>query len=720
MAIAAILIALGSLIIRSWQRNLQAAALLHKEQALSQSYLDAAQSIMVALDTKGCITMINRRGCELLGRPSTQLLGHNWFAACLHQPDGMNIAYPAFQKIMAGDNDATPRHESTIAARDASQRLIVWHNTYPSNDDGAITGVLSSGEDITLNQQTEQAHRIAAVAFESQQGMMITDAHGVILRVNKSFTEITGYNAMDVIGQNPRMMQSDRQGAGFYKAMWREINNTGFWQGEICNRRKSGDLYTEWINISAVKSSAGVVTHFVGAFSDISERKASAKRIEHLAFYDALTDLPNRALLRNRLEHTLIASSRRQCQAALLYIDLDNFKTINDTLGHEKGDEIIRQAAHRLRACARASDTLARIGGDEFIMLLEDPAHDNHDLANQVRVIGEKILTSLRQPYQLDQIHHHSSASIGITLFDGKHHIHADEPLRQSELAMYQAKGAGRNTLCFFDPQIQAAVRARTHLESRLREAVASNQFILHYQPQMDDQGRITGAEALVRWIDPKRGMISPADFIPLAESNGLILPLGQWVMETACQQLTAWANDPILVHLNLSVNVSAHQLKQGTFVERILDTLRRSGAAPGKLKLELTESMLADDIEGAITKMGILKGCGVNFSLDDFGTGYSSLAYLKRLPLAQLKIDQGFVRDILVDGNDAAIAKMIIALAASMGLDVIAEGVETPEQRDFLLSAGCHAFQGYVFSKPLPLLEFEQFSRTHEVARQN
>jgi diguanylate cyclase (GGDEF)-like protein/PAS domain S-box-containing protein len=552
--------------------------------------------------------------------------------------------------------------------------------------------------------------RIAAVAFETQQGMTITDAHGTILQVNKVFSNITGYSAEEVIGKNPRLLQSGRQDSAFYKAMWEHIQRSDSWQGEVWNKRKNGEIYPEWLSISTVKDESGTVTHYVGAFTDISTRKVTEQRIESLSFYDTLTGLPNRALLRDRLQHALVVTLRRQRQAALLHIDLDNFKTINDTLGHDQGDLVLKEVVSRLRSCARASDTLARIGGDEFALLVEGPVHDDLDTMNQARVIADKVLLALRQPFALGEYAHHNSASIGITLFVGTEQVNVEEPLKQAELAMYQAKAAGRNTLRFFDPQMQATVIARAGLESRLREALELSQFVLHYQPQVDHAGQVTGSEVLLRWLDPKRGMVSPAEFIPVAEQSGLILPLGQWVLETACNELVRWASNPLMADLTAAVNVSARQFQQNTFVDDVLDTLKRTGADPKHLKLELTESMLVNDIEGVIVKMRALKGYGVNFSLDDFGTGYSSLAYLKRLPLYQLKIDQSFVRDILVDANDAAIARMVIALAISMGLAVIAEGVETEGQRDYLSKEGCQAYQGYLFSKPLPLAEFEAF----------
>jgi diguanylate cyclase (GGDEF)-like protein len=394
-----------------------------------------------------------------------------------------------------------------------------------------------------------------------------------------------------------------------------------------------------------------------------------------------------------------------------LFIDLDNFKTLNDTLGHDIGDLLLQQTALRLVGCVREGDTVSRLGGDEFVLLLESLSENAHDAATGAEAVGEKILIAINQPYQLAGFTCHSSPSIGVTLF-ADHHGSLEDLLKRADLAMYKAKEAGRNTLRFFEPEMQAAVTTRAALESDLREAVQSDQFLLHYQAQVDRVGAITGVEALLRWQHPQRGLVSPLTFISLAEDTGLIVPIGLWVLETACSQLSAWSRRPEMRHLSIAVNVSARQFYQLDFVEKVLQILEKTGANPRRLKLELTESLLVSNIEDVITKMLTLKAMDVGFSLDDFGTGYSSLSYLKRMPLDQLKIDQGFVRDILTDPNDAAIAKMVVALAESMGLAVIAEGVETEAQRDFLAGLGCHAYQGYLFGRPLPLKELEDFLR--------
>ena len=459
-----------------------------------------------------------------------------------------------------------------------------------------------------------------------------------------------------------------------------------------------------------VFNSSGEFAGYRGVGADISERKKAEEKIHELAFFDQLTGLPNRTLLQDRLKQAMVASSRSGHRGALLLIDLDNFKTLNDTRGHDMGDLLLNQVARRLTSNVREGDTVARLGGDEFVVLLTGLSADEQDAATSVESIAEKILAALNKAYPLGEFAHHSTASIGVTLFTGDL-LTSDELIKQADLAMYKSKAAGRNAVRFFDPSLESAVNTRAALENDLRQALAEQQFLLHYQPQVSGD-KLTGAEALVRWNSPLHGMVSPADFIPLAEETGLILPLGKWVLETACAQLALWAAQTEMAHLTLAVNISAHQFRQADFVNQVLAALKSTGANPQHLKLELTESMLVSDIEEIIKKMVALKASGVGFSLDDFGTGYSSLSYLKRLPLHQLKIDRSFVRDVLSDANDASIARTIIALAQNLGLGVIAEGVETAAQRDFLAISGCHAYQGYFFSRPLPVDDFEAFAR--------
>jgi diguanylate cyclase (GGDEF)-like protein len=439
---------------------------------------------------------------------------------------------------------------------------------------------------------------------------------------------------------------------------------------------------------------------------ELQQLKAAHDEIRNLAFFDPLTSLPNRRLLLDRLRQSLAAGARSKHKRALLFVDLDDFKTLNDTLGHHIGDLLLQEVARRILANIRETDTVARLGGDEFVVLLQDLSELPEEAAAQAKTVAEKILATLHEPYLLDGRECRSSSSIGITVF-GNPQDSTNEVLQQADIAMYQAKAAGRNTLHFFAPALQAAVNARAAMEEDLRQAMKRNDFRLYYQAQVD-RGMLIGAEALVRWQHPKRGLLFPDEFIPLAEQTGLILTLGDWVLETACKQIASWSARKGTEHLTVAVNISARQLLSPDFVQNVLSTLRRTGANPKSLKLELTESMFVDDLENVIAKMTVLKSHGLRFSLDDFGMGYSSLAYLRRLPLDQLKIDQEFVRDILADPSSAAIAQSIISLSGAMGLSVIAEGVETEGQREFLASLGCHAFQGFLFSAAVPLEEFE------------
>lgn len=460
-----------------------------------------------------------------------------------------------------------------------------------------------------------------------------------------------------------------------------------------------------WLSTSGLPifNKQGVFIGYCGVGRDISERKRVEVEIERLAFYDALTGLPNRRMLIDRLRQALDFSARRATFGALLFIDLDNFKTLNDTLGHQMGDELLKQVAQRLGKCVRSVDTVARLGGDEFIVMLEEIGEEAHRAAALAETIGYKIVHALNQEYNLGGQAHHSSPSIGVTLFF-QHECSIDELLKRADLAMYQAKAAGRNTLRFFEPDMQAAASARAAMEKDLRQALARNEFVFHYQPIVDTSSQIMGVEALLRWMNPQRGMIMAADFVPIAEQTGVFLELSQWVLEVACAQLVAWSKRPATQHLTLSVNISARQFRHKDFSVQILNVLRESGANPKRLKLELTESLLLGDIQDAAIKMEGLRSIGVGFLLDDFGTGYSSLSHLKRLPLDYLKIDKSFICDILENPNDAAITRTILNLAQSLNIGVVAEGVETMAQYNFLVENGCKAFQGYLFGHPTTL----------------
>jgi diguanylate cyclase (GGDEF)-like protein/PAS domain S-box-containing protein len=561
--------------------------------------------------------------------------------------------------------------------------------------------------DITGRKQAEADLRIAAIAFESQEGMAVTDANNVILKVNLAFTLITGYSAEEAVGRTPAMLKSGRQDEQFYQAMWERLGSDRFWQGEIWNKHKNGAIYPEWLSITAVTDDRGQVTHYIAAFTDITQQKQAEDTIHNLAFYDPLTTLPNRRLLQDRLQHRLASSARNQRHGAILFIDLDNFKELNDTKGHDVGDLLLVEVAGRLQACVRSADTVARQGGDEFVIILDDMSTETEQAAVQAETIADKIRSAINQPFMLQGYEYHGSPSIGISLFRG-HENTVDELLKRADNAMYQAKRSGRNAIRFFDPATHAAMEVRIALETDLRRAVPENQLRLYYQMQVDHTGHILGAEVLLRWQHPERGLVPPLHFIPLAEESGLILSIGHWVLQTACVKLKAWESDPIARHLQLAVNVSARQFRQADFVEQVCAVLDATAIDPARLKLELTESLVLDNVNDTIVKMQALKDIGVSFSMDDFGTGYSSLAYLSQLPLDQVKIDQSFVRNIGVKNTDAVIVQTIIGMANNLGLNVIAEGVETLEQRDFLERNGCPNYQGYLFGKPVPVAEFE------------
>jgi diguanylate cyclase (GGDEF)-like protein/PAS domain S-box-containing protein len=630
----------------------------------------------------------------------------------IHPEDAPGV-FAALQPYMDG-KPGSATVEFRMLCKDGSWLWTMGRGMVVERDsNGKSVRMIGTNADISLNKRAQEKLQLAAGVFtHALEGIVITTPDATIIDVNDAFAQITGYSREEVIGRNPRILSSGRHDSSFYSVMWAALAQKGHWSGEVWNRRKNGDIYPEWLSISSVKDGNGAATHCVGIFTDISERKSDQEQIESLAFYDPLTRLPNRRLMLDRLAQALHTGARHTSKGALLFVDLDNFKTINDTLGHHQGDLLLTQVAQRLKACVREGDTVARLGSDEFVVMIEDLSDDEQDAANEAETVGEKILASLSQSYPLADGAHHSTACIGITLFGGARQESNEEPLKRAELAMFQAKAVGRNSMRFFDAQMQAQVSAHAALEADLRGGIAANQFLLYYQPQVVGAGHVTGVEALLRWQHPLRGLVSPAEFIPLAEETGLILPIGQWVIEAACNQLIAWANDPVLCQLTVAVNVSALQFQQADFVDSVLGILKRTGATPRLLKLELTESMLVDDVENVIAKMGILKAHGVCFSLDDFGTGYSSLAYLKRLPLDQLKIDQGFVQNIVSDSNDAAIAKMVVALANSLGLSVIAEGVEMQAHADFLAQLGCLAYQGYLFGRPMPVAAFETFAR--------
>lgn len=558
-----------------------------------------------------------------------------------------------------------------------------------------------------LRESEKQARQQASLLDKAQDAIVVHGMDHRILYWNKSAERLYGLPKEEALGQSAQELIY--QGHAAFDAATNSLIETGDWAGEVTLRRKDGSIITLESHRTLVRDDDGQPQSVLSINTDITHRKVAEQEVQRLAFYDQLTGLANRRLMLDRLQHVLATSSRSLHTGAVILIDLDNFKALNDTLGHDRGDMLLRQVALRLSGCIRESDTVARLGGDEFVVLLENLSESPPEAAIQAKSIGEKILNALNISYQLDGYEHHSTPSLGIALFQGQMNT-VDDIIKRADLAMYRAKAAGRNTMRFFDPEMQAVATARARLEADLRQGLQGKELLLHYQPQVNSEGRIIGAEALMRWQHHERGIVYPNEFIPLAEETGLILPLGRWALQTACTQLVAWTRHPETARLGMAVNVSARQFHHPDFVEEVLTVLRYTGADPKKLKLELTEGLLIEDMESTVAKMVELKEIGIGLSLDDFGTGYSSLSYLKSLPLDQLKIDQSFIRDVLVDPNDAAIACAIVSLSQILGLSVIAEGVETEAQRTFLVNHGCQAYQGHLFSPPLPAEQFREY----------
>lgn len=586
------------------------------------------------------------------------------------------------------------------------ERVFELSIALKAQSEGSVSHFIVLSRDVTDRKQAEQELHIAATAFDSQEGMLITDAQHNILRVNNAFSQVTGYEPEEVIGKTPSMLKSGRHDALFYEQMMHDLENHKYWQGEIWNRRKSGEIYPQSLTITAVETEESKVTNYVAAFTDITQRKKDEADIHKLAFYDPLTGLPNRRSLQERLEAAIASANRTDQLGALLFIDLDNFKNLNDTQGHDVGDQLLVEVAQRLGQAVRNADMVARLGGDEFIIILENLGAVEAEVLGQVKQIVEKITYKLNQPFHLNQEGYHTSCSIGVTLFSRGDY--ADEVMKRSDVAMYQAKEAGKNTFSFFDPDAQASLCTQATLELELRKALPMQQLELYYQVQYSGD-EVSGAEALIRWNHPQRGMVSPVEFIPLAEQTGLIVPIGDWVLRKACHQLKVWNEQAGVRNFIMAVNVSARQFAHDGFVDNVITCIEQYGIRPSQLKLELTESLVLMDIEDTISKMTRLCDIGVRFALDDFGTGYSSLLHLKRLPLDQLKIDRSFVRDITSDPDDAEIVQTIIAMGLNLRLGVIAEGVENEAQRKFLQSCHCNLFQGYLFGKPMPAEVFQQ-----------
>jgi diguanylate cyclase (GGDEF)-like protein/PAS domain S-box-containing protein len=629
------------------------------------------------------------------------------WVALIH-PDDQQMMADYFGNVVLGQRKPFDKEYRIVRKSDGALRWMHGHGRLECDAAGAPLRMLGAIQDITARKQVEEELRIAAVAFSSESGAIITDAAARILRVNPAFTRLTGYSEAEVVGKKPELLKSGRHDKLFYRRMWSALLDKGYWQGEIWNKRKNGQVYAEMLTITAIFGADGRPTHFVGSFTDITESKLAEAEIHRLAYYDALTGLPNRRLLQDRLSQALTAIDRSGQYGALFFIDLDNFKSLNDTRGHDIGDLLLVEVGKRLRGVVRECDTVARQGGDEFVVLLEGMGSDAESAAKLAKQVGDKLREAVDQSFLLHGYEYVCKLSIGVSLFHAQDTV--DELLKHADLALYQAKNAGRNTLRFFDPAMQEALEKRNLLESELQQALAKRQLVLHYQPQVDETGRVVSLEALLRWQHPQRGLVPPDEFIGAAEDTGLIVPIGLWVLETVCEQLHLWQRDARMRGLQVAVNVSPRQFRQVDFVEQMRAALARCDIEPSHLKLELTESLVLEDIDDAIEKMNAIKQLGVEFAMDDFGTGYSSLAYLADLPIKQLKIDRSFVRNLPGKGNDELIARTIISMGRGLAMEVIAEGVETEAQRRFLEAHGCYAYQGYLFGHPMAVAELEAF----------
>jgi len=684
-----------------------------KPRLESRNFLEQAAVGIVHATPEGHILRCNAEFADIIGYPREDVRGL-LFQQITPEADG-TACVEAFQRLWTGSTDAVSL-EIRLIRKDKN---LTWAKVTVSllrDREGWPSHLLAHVEDVNSRRTAEASTVVAAEALQTSEeryrsafqtcpdGVLIARVgDGAIIDANPAFLEMMGFNREEVVGRTSVALDiwaDDGDRHRLAEALQEEL---GCRDLEVRMRRKNGEVF--WGQLSASFADIEGASSILSFIRDVSAAKADEEKIRNLAFYDTLTGLPNRRLLWERLRQALITSVRSGCKHALLFVDLDAFKSFNDTLGHHIGDLMLQETAQRISSCVREVDTVARLGGDEFVVILEDLSQVPEIAAAQARTVGAKILAAIDQPYMLEGRECHTTSSMGITVF-GNQSESTNEVLQQADIAMYQAKAAGRNAMFFFAPALQASVNARAAMEKDLRHAIRENQLSLYYQPQLD-RGLLTGAEALIRWKHPLRGLMSPKEFVPLAEETGLIFSLGSWVMVTACTQIAAWANRRGGAHLSVAVNVSAREFRQPKFVDHVLMALDRTGANPENLKIELSESMFSENVDEIIAKMIRLKSHGVTFSLEDFGTGYSSMAYLKRLPLDQIKIDRTFVGEILVDPISGAVAQAIISFGKAMGLQVIAEGVETEEQRAFLARLGCHSFQGYLFSHPLPLGEF-------------
>ncbi|MBF0454423.1 MAG: EAL domain-containing protein [Magnetococcales bacterium] len=702
--------------------------------------LDAAREGIVGISREGKIIFANSAAETMLQWPDTKLLGGSPQEILKPQDEkGQPVLAQNFALYLTlKDGEDRSLSEHSFQRRDKS-RFQVEYNVAPTFEENTISGLVMTFRDITQRKLAEEAVRkatdkleerveartralkkvndrirLTAQVFDStSEAIVITDGSNKMVEVNPAFSNITGYSSAEVIGRDPGFMKSGRHDRAFYSEMWRSIWKNGFWQGEIWDRRKSGEIYPKWLSINTVKNSANQLVNCIGVFSDISIVKSAEAKLERLAFFDGLTNLPNRALFKTRLEHEFSSAQRHKRKIALFFLDLDNFKHVNDSLGHAAGDQLLVEMADRIKACVRVSDTVSRLGGDEFTVILTD-VEDEASISH----VAYNILRALKRPVELGEHQVTVGCSIGITLYpdDG---IESEVLIKNADAAMYHAKAMGRNSCAFFTEELNTRSLNRMDIENGLRLALQENHLTLHYQPKIDSAtNQVVGMEALVRWNRPEVGLVSPGEFIPIAEESGMILEIGEWVLREACQTMVALVKEGVAPP-TVSVNLSIRQLKQLDLVEKLQMVLEETQLHPHLLELEITESMMADNVEEAITKLTKIRQMGISIAVDDFGTGYSSLSYLKRFPIHTLKIDRSFVKDVPGHEDDVAIVHAIISLAHSLGLSTVAEGVETVEQSHFLNDIDCQNMQGYLFSPPMPLSKLRGYLKQSNVAPQ-
>jgi len=666
-----------------------------------QGILDNMQDTYYRTDAGGRVVRASRSVFNLLGYKPDEVLGKPLADLYFDPADRQD-----FLLRMAERGGTLSGYDSRLRHKAGHEVWVLTNAQYLRDADGKVLGVEGTTRDNTEQRRIKENLRLAAQVFEnSGEAIMIMDAHSRVVSVNRAFADMTGFLPAEVQDKTPAMLTSDLHDEEFYQRMWHSLRETGYWQGELWSRRRNGEVYPEWMGISTLRGPDGAVTHYVAISTDISERKASEARIEFLAHHDPLTDLPNRLLLRDRLERAIVQGERTETRVALLFVDLDRFKTVNDSLGHPVGDRLLREAAQRLRVCVRDMDTVSRQGGDEFLIVLTELKD-----GDAVTRVAEQILAALSVPFSLDGHDVAISCSVGVAVFpdDGRDF---DELLKKSDIAMYHAKEAGRNAFRYYTERMNIDALERLDLQNRLRRGLEQDEFVLHYQPVVElATNRIVGAEALVRWNSPE-GMVMPGRFIAVAEECGLIVPLGDWVLREACRQLRRW-HDAGHDQLFLAVNLSAIQFRRGSVEESVIRALRDAGANPAALELELTESILLQGAEHVLATVRELKSLGVKLSIDDFGTGYSSLAYLKRFAVDKLKIDQSFVSNLPADADNAAIVAAVIQMARSLNLKVLAEGVENESAVEHLRSLRCDYAQGYHFGRPVSADEFGMLIR--------